>query len=117
MSEDATAASQSLAVAETTSPSMENPIRVEDIDEEQRFVLHLAILTLYKDQIKPYQVEIRHRLQELHGSPTLEKNFLLIYEALDSQYIVKRPGTSSAAVFLRETPSECVFFLVLFKTP
>lgn len=85
--------------------SSENSIQVEDIDEEQRFVLHLAILTLYKDQIKPHHIEIRHRLQELHGSPALEKNFLLIYEALDSQYIVKRSGTSSAAVYLRETPS------------
>lgn len=75
------------------------------LDEEDRFVLHLAVLTLYKDQIKPQQIEIKHRLQELHCSAHIERNFLQMYEDLGDKYMVERT-VDNATIYLRETPSQ-----------
>lgn len=78
------------------------------LDEEDRLVLHLTVLTLYKDQIKPQQAKIKHRLQELHGSPFLEQNFLQLYEEFPERYRVETldDGVAmNATVYLRDTPS------------
>lgn len=66
-------------------------ITLDDLDEAQRCTLHMAIVTLYKDQIRPFQCEIRHRLQELHCLPKVERNFLSIYDALNNNISLSDP--------------------------
>uniref|UniRef100_A0A7S1KEK2 HTH OST-type domain-containing protein n=1 Tax=Vitrella brassicaformis TaxID=1169539 RepID=A0A7S1KEK2_9ALVE len=76
----------------------------QQLSNEEKFLLNLAILTLYKDQIRPYQLEVKHRLQELNCSSTLESNFVAFYSAMPDQYVVERNLKAKTVMYFKQTP-------------
>jgi len=75
------------------------------IRESDKFVLHLALLTLYKDQIRPHQLEVRHRLQEISCSPFLETHFTILYQSMPTVYLVESSVKKAVTIYLKETPN------------
>ncbi|EDL46935.1 hypothetical protein, conserved [Plasmodium vivax] len=76
----------------------------KEVTNEVKFILHMTILTLYKDQIKPTYKKIKHRLGTFHQNAELENNFLEICLSLQNEYLVVKSKRNNLFVLLRETP-------------
>ncbi|CRG95816.1 conserved Plasmodium protein, unknown function [Plasmodium gallinaceum] len=79
-------------------------INPREITNEVKFILHMTLLTLYKDQIKPTYRKIKQRLKCFNENFEIKYNFLNIYASLHNQYIVVRSKKNNIFVLLRETP-------------
>ncbi|ETW34020.1 hypothetical protein PFTANZ_05270 [Plasmodium falciparum Tanzania (2000708)] len=90
-----------------------NLINPSDITNEVKFILHMTLLTLYKDQIKPSYGKIKKRLTCFNENLEIKYNFLNIYASLRNEYIVVRTKRNNIFVLLRETPK---WFLGWVKT-
>ncbi|SOV19109.1 conserved Plasmodium protein, unknown function [Plasmodium sp. gorilla clade G2] len=90
-----------------------NLINPSDITNEVKFILHMTLLTLYKDQIKPSYSKIKKRLTCFNENLEIKYNFLNIYASLRNEYIVVRTKRNNIFVLLRETPK---WFLGWVKT-
>ncbi|GAB68401.1 hypothetical protein PCYB_132750 [Plasmodium cynomolgi strain B] len=75
-----------------------------EITNEVKFILHMTILTLYKDQIKPTYKQIKERLGTFHQNMELQNNFLEICLSLQNEYLVVKSKRNNIFVLLRETP-------------
>ncbi|CAA9990311.1 conserved Plasmodium protein, unknown function [Plasmodium knowlesi strain H] len=74
------------------------------ITNEVKFILHMTILTLYKDQVKPSYKKIKQRLQSFHQNEELKNHFLEICLFLQNEYLVVKSRRNNIFVLLRETP-------------
>ncbi|ANQ10443.1 Uncharacterized protein PCOAH_00048300 [Plasmodium coatneyi] len=74
------------------------------ITNEVKFILHMTILTLYRDQIKPSYKKIKQRLGSFHQNEELKNNFLEIFLSLQNEYLVVKSKRNNIFVLLRETP-------------
>ncbi|CRH03840.1 conserved Plasmodium protein, unknown function [Plasmodium relictum] len=79
-------------------------INPKEITNEVKFILHMTLLTLYKDQIKPTYRKIKQRLKCFNENYEIKYNFLNIYASLHNQYIVVKSKNNNIFVLLRETP-------------
>ncbi|EUD66445.1 hypothetical protein C922_03079 [Plasmodium inui San Antonio 1] len=76
----------------------------KEITNEVKFILHMTILTLYRDQIKPTYKKIRQRLGSFHQNVELKNSFLEICLSLQNEYLVVKSKKNNIFVLLRETP-------------
>ncbi|SBT30449.1 hypothetical protein POVWA2_050280 [Plasmodium ovale wallikeri] len=79
-------------------------INPNEITNEIKFILHMTILTLYKDQLIPTYGTIKNRLACFNEKNNILCNFLSIYTSLYKEYIVVKSKEKNIFVLLRETP-------------
>ncbi|GAW82923.1 hypothetical protein, conserved [Plasmodium gonderi] len=76
----------------------------KEISNEIKFMLHMTILTFYRDQIKPAYSRIKERLAIFNEGAKMNCNFMNIYISLHNEYIVVKSKRNHYFVLLRETP-------------
>lgn len=72
---------------------------------KDKFLLHAAVMGLYRDQIKPHKNEVSRRLGELSAPAYLQKHCLAICEDLPNVYHVLRSSPTLIDIFLNDNPS------------